>query len=117
MKKYGIAICIIIGLIAVMLYIATKTSHAHLVARDGIVKSPEILRNIGSANHIFLTMFSQKTGPTGKGCTTLTYFVVGTAENEWVQVRLLSEGHKSDWTVVEIIEGFSARHQVECTYG
>jgi hypothetical protein len=63
------------------------------------------------------TSFSQKTGPTGKGCTTVMYFVTGAADCEWVKVRLLNQSYSSEWVVAEVIQGSRGQHKVDCVYG
>ena len=117
MKKILIGITAFLILACLALFVTTKVSTAHAVARNAVQNSPGVRQNIGSVRHVILTMFSQKTGPTGKGCTTTTYFVLGSSGSEWVHVQLSISGYKGEWKVDNLIEGNQGRQNTDCIYG
>jgi hypothetical protein len=116
MKKFLVIVSSFFILAALVLFVTTKVSTAHTIAQSAVHQSSVIEHSVGSVQHVILTMFSQKTGPTGKGCTTATYFVLGSNGSEWVHVQLSVTGYKSEWKVDEIIEGNETRRSADCTY-
>lgn len=117
MKRTFFSLIFIILVAILGLWIFSRVSTAHLASVRAIFSSSYLLKEFGVVETVVLTKYSQKTGPTGKGCTTLTYFIFGAIDDDWVQVRLLSESYKSDWDVVEIKKGYNSELSVSCVYG
>lgn len=99
------------------LFLFTKISSAHAISEREIKKSTLVLKEVGEVQHLILKGYSQKSGPTGKGCTTATYFVVGNKKTIWFQVRLLRDRYQSEWKMAELVKGYGAPIAVECVYG
>jgi hypothetical protein len=117
MKKILIGVILFFILMGLVLFITTRVSSAHAVAQVGVRNSPTVERSIGPVQHVILTMFTQKTGPTGKGCTTAMYFVLGSNGSEWVRVQLSIANYREKWTIDEIVEGMRTRRNPDCIYG
>lgn len=103
--------------IALFLYLTTLISTAHRQGRAAIEHSAVVKSRVGGVDHALLTFFSQKEGPSGKGCTELTYFVIGPSGTEWMNVLLTKENNGSEWNVIELIPGATHRFHTSCTAG
>lgn len=117
MKKILITLLCFLSLIILLLFIATKTSSAYAIGRQYIQSSPQVRADVGNVNKTFLLMYEDKVGPTGKGCASLMYFVVGSNQNRWVQIRLAKNGNSSQWAVVELLLGYRGSYAIGCVYG
>jgi len=87
-------------LISLVLFVISKTSKAYAVGRAVVTESAELTERLGPVQHVFLLSFGQKTGPTGKGCTSLFLFVVGERKSEYISLRLRATSYQSSWEVV-----------------
>jgi hypothetical protein len=117
MKKLIIFLLFVIVTIALILFVTTKISTAHIAARRAIAQSRYVGAAVGVPQYIILLGFSQKTGPIGKGCTSLMYWVIGAKDNKLMYVHLTSESYQSGWTVIEILKGDDRSQQLSCHYG
>lgn len=117
MKKTIFGLVLLVILVALSLFVTTKISSAYKVARAAVVASPGVLGSTGRVDHIFLSNFSQKTGPAGKGCTTILLFVVGEISDQWMEVRLENASHKTEWRAVAIRPGTGNFIDENCSYG
>lgn len=117
MKKLALGVVAILFALVSGLFVVTKLSSAHSSAIERLRSSGEIHEEFGSPILIVLTGFSQKTGPSGKGCTTLSYFIRGASNTGWVNVRLLNRGYHTRWDVAELTTGYGSELTVKCVYG
>jgi hypothetical protein len=116
-KKICIVLTVVVVLIVGALFITTKLSTAHAIASQSIRASSDISRHIGQTNHLLLASIQQQEGPSGAGCTTLGYIAIGSNDSEWVEVRMEKKSFKTDWLVIETIEGLNGSAQTECRAG
>jgi hypothetical protein len=117
MKKIIYVVVALLPVVVLFLFLTTKISTAYRVARDAIEKSDEVQSSLGAVEYAFLSSFSQKTGPTGKGCTTILFYVDGEKANEWFEVRLENNSYKTEWKATAIRQGSGNFISMDCQYG
>jgi hypothetical protein len=117
MKKLIYVVVALLSAVVLFLFLTTKISTAYRVARAAIDKSGEVQSSLGAVEHAYLSSFSQKTGPTGRGCTTILFYVDGVKANEWFEVRLKNNSYKTEWEVTAIRQGSGNFISANCQYG
>lgn len=101
MKKILTTIAALLMLMFLVLFAISRTSKAYAVGRTDVARSAELTERLGPVRYVFLLSFGQKTGPTGKGCTSLFLFVVGERRSEFLSLRLRATSYRSNWEVVD----------------
>jgi hypothetical protein len=117
MKRTIPWVLLFVTVLVLLLYLTTLISTAHRQGRATIEQSALVKSSVGRVDHAFLTLFSQKTGPSGQGCTKLTYFVIGANGTRWTNVLLRKENNRSEWYVIELATGAGYRFRASCTPG
>jgi hypothetical protein len=117
MKRTMFLLLVFVTAIVLFLYLTTMISTAERQARATVEQSALVKSSVGGVDHMFLSSFSQKTGPSGKGCTELTYFVVGANGTKWTNVLLKKESYKGEWHVIELVTEAGHRFRTSCVPG
>jgi hypothetical protein len=117
MKRTIAWLFLFLTVVVLFLYLTTLISTAHRQARAAIEQSALVKSSVGRVDHALLTLFSQKTGPSGKGCAELSYFVIGANGSNWTNVLLRKENNRSEWYVIELATGAGHRFRASCTSG
>jgi lipopolysaccharide export LptBFGC system permease protein LptF len=117
MKRIMFWLLSFVTVVVLFLYLTTLISTAHQQARATVQQSILVKSSVGIVEHAFLTLFRQKTGPSGKGCTELTYFVIGADGAELASVLLIKDSNRSEWHVIELVIRTAPRFRASCTPG